>query len=128
MNKESYGMEVILDMKDCDVSTFTRKSIRKYFKELCELIDMIRCDMHWWDDFNVPEGERQTEAHTSGISAVQFILTSNITIHTLDLTGELYVNIFSCKSFNPEDAINFTKEWFRGKVNDSHTIKRGVYK
>jgi len=82
---ENYGVELILDLHDCDPSTFTRKSIRKYFNELCVLIDMEKGKLTWWDDLYTPEGEKETEPHLVGTSAVQFIKTSNITIHTLDM-------------------------------------------
>ena len=119
-----YGKELILDVHNCDSTTFTRKSIRKYFKELCVLIDMERCDLHWWDDYGLPPEECQTEPHLKGTSAVQFILTSNITIHTLDLLGNVYVNIFSCKDFDAKKAKRFTHEFFGGKIIQSILVVR----
>lgn len=121
---KSYGKELILDLHDCDASLFTREKIELYFVKLCELIDMERCDLHFWDDLDVPEEEQQTEAHTKGTSAVQFILTSNITIHTLDELGKVFVNIFSCKDFDAEVARNFTKEFFEGRIVSCHVIPR----
>lgn len=121
---DSYGKELILDLHECDSNTFTRKSIEKYFIELCELIDMERCELFWWDDLDIPEEEKQTESHLKGTSAIQFIMTSNITIHTLDLLGNVYLNIFSCKDFNDSDAVEFSEKWFEGNIVSSHTIER----
>lgn len=59
-----YGKELILDLHECDPLTFTRMSIGNYFKELCILIDMERCDLHWWDDYGVPPEEHQTDYHS----------------------------------------------------------------
>jgi S-adenosylmethionine/arginine decarboxylase-like enzyme len=73
---------------------------------------MERCDLHFWDDVGVPEEEKQTDPKTKGTSAVQFILTSTIVIHTLELTRAAYVNIFSCKDFDTEEAAKFTVKWF----------------
>ena len=109
---EGYGKELILDLHNCQVGRFARESIAQYFVELCELIGMERCDLHFWDDVGVPEGERQTHAKTKGTSAVQFILTSTIVIHTLDLMKTVYVNIFSCKEFDTDEAAKFTANWF----------------
>ena len=120
----SYGKELIIDLHNCDASTFDRRSIKKYFAELCDLIDMERCKLSWWDDHGVPEGEKQTEKHLKGTTAVQFILTSNIVIHTLDLLGNVYINIFSCKNFDSDEAMNFTAEWFKGEIVSSHEIDR----
>lgn len=121
---KSYGKELILDLHKCDPETFTRESIEKYFIELCELIDMERCELFWWDDVGVPEGEKQTEPHLKGTSAVQFIMTSNITIHTLDLMGNVYLNIFSCKDFNGSSAMVFSKRWFKGHIVNHRIIER----
>ena len=119
-----YGKELILDLHNCDSSTFTRKSIRKYFKKLCEKIDMNPEKLCWWDDYGLEPGFCQTLPHTKGTSAVQFILTSNITIHTLDILKNVYINIFSCKDFDAEIAKQFSSEWFKGTVVSSHIIER----
>ena len=107
-----YGIELILDLHGCDPSRFTRVAIEQFLEELCELIDMERCDLHFWDDVGVPEDERQTHPKTKGTSAVQFILTSTIVIHTLDLMKATYVNVFSCKDFDTDEAAEFTAKWF----------------
>lgn len=120
----NYGKELILDLHDCELGTFTRKSIRKYFKEVCTLIDMERCKLCWWDDLHTPEDEKVTEAHLVGTSAVQFILTSNITIHTLDLMARVYVNVFSCKDFDEDAAVEFTRRWFGGCVVTKTVVDR----
>ena len=127
-NKVRYGMEAIIDLKGCNVEKFTRKSIKKWLKILCdEKIDMVRDELVWWDDFDVNEEDKQNLPHTVGTSGVQFILTSSIVFHTLDMTGELYINIFSCKDFDGQTAIDFTKEWFEGEIRASHVIDRGNY-
>lgn len=122
--KIPYGYELILDLHGCDPNTFNRASIREYFKKLCKLIKMTRCELHFWDDINVPSKEQQTSPHTKGTSAVQFILTSNITIHTLDLLKNVYINIFSCKEFDVDIAKNFSAEWFEGNIVNSQVIER----
>lgn len=119
-----YGYELILDLHDCDPETFNRASIEKYFEKLCKQIKMIRCDLHFWDDVDVPPEEQQTSPHTKGTSAVQFILTSTIVIHTLDLMGAVYINIFSCKEFDKDKAEAFSKEWFKAGECRSQFIER----
>ena len=119
-----YGYELILDLHNCDPETFDRNSLKKYFKELCKQIKMIRCDLHFWDDVGVSPEEKQTSPHTKGTSAIQFILTSTIVIHTLDLMDAVYVNIFSCKEFDKDKAQAFSKEWFKANEVHSHFIER----
>jgi len=123
-NENPYGFELILDLHGCNVATFNRKSLKNYFEKLCKAIDMERCDLHFWDDVGVPPEERQTAPQTKGTSAVQFILTSTIVIHTLDLLKAAYINIFSCKPFDRQVAEELTKEWFGAKECRSHFIER----
>ena len=85
---------------------------------------MKRCEVYFWDDYGIPAKGKQTLPHTKGTSAVQFILTSNITIHTLDLLRAAYVNIFSCKQFDKKEAEKITKEWFGAKKCRSIFIER----
>ncbi len=119
-----YGYELILDLHGCDVDTFNRPSIEVYFEKLCKQIKMTRCDLHFWDDVGVPPEEQQTSPHTKGTSAVQFILTSTIVIHTLDLMGAVYINILSCKEFDKDRAETFSKVWFKAGDCRSHFIER----
>ncbi|GAI74020.1 unnamed protein product [marine sediment metagenome] len=111
-------------MHGCDVGRFTRKSIEEYFVAVCNAIGMEREDLHFWDYDGVPAEEVSNEAHLSGTSAIQFITTSNIVIHTLDLLGAVYVNIFSCKSFDKKVAEKLTKEFFGAKEIRTHFIER----
>jgi len=120
----NYGKELILDLHECDPSTFTRASIEEYFVQMCKKIDMKRCDLFFWDDFGLPPEECQTLPHLKGTSAVQFIMTSNITIHTLDIMKRVYLNIFSCKDFDPKVAEGFSLEWFKGKTVNKVIVDR----
>jgi S-adenosylmethionine/arginine decarboxylase-like enzyme len=113
---DTYGKELILDLKNCDPRAFNRASISEFFDQLCERIDMEQGDRHFWDDVGVPTEERQTDPKTKGTSAVQFIITSNIVIHTLDLLGTVYLNLFSCKDFDADEVEEFTRVWFDGEV------------
>lgn len=119
-----YGKELIIDLHDCNPRKFTRKDIRNYFRKICDLIDMERCKLTWWDDLHTPEKEKETEPHLVGTSAVQFIKTSNITIHTLDILERAYINIFSCKDFDEYTAAEFSKRWFEGRIVNQTMIRR----
>ncbi len=122
--EKSYGVELILDLHGCDVTTFNRESLDNYFETICKAIDMQRCELHFWDDVGVPPEEQQTSLQTKGTSAVQFILTSTIVIHTLVLHKAVYINIFSCKEFDKDKAEKLIKEWFGAKECRPHFIER----
>lgn len=121
-----YGVETIIDLYDCDITKFNRKNIRQYFSQVCKLLDVSPEDYYFWDDFRVPKDKQQTNPKTKGTTAIQFILTSNITIHTLDLIGTVFVNIFSCKSYDIEEATSFTAKFFGAQAHKSTTVERGI--
>ena len=121
---KNYGKELILDLHECDPSTFTRRSIRKFFKELCELIDMEKEKLVWWDYKGLPKEYEAAPPHLKGISAVQFIKTSNITVHTLDVLKRIYINIFSCKTFKESDVWDFAEKWFKGTIVNFAVVNR----
>jgi len=124
----SFGKEVILDLYECDIRKFNREDIEKYLKLLCDLIDMEREALHYWDYEDTDMTQADIDAlpdHLVGTSAVQFIKTSNVTIHTLDRLGAVLLNIFSCKDFDEHTAIGFSEWFFKGKIENSLTIIRG---
>ncbi len=120
----TYGFELILDLHGCNPATFTRSRLDQYFTKLCQVIDMEKCEVHFWDDVGVPIEEQQTSPQTKGTSAVCFILTSTIVVHTLDILDAVYVNIFSCKAFDPAVAAEFTENWFQAGSCKSTFVPR----
>lgn len=124
MANKDYGKELILDLHRCNPKKFTRREIARYFRQLCDLIDMKRDEMHFWDDYGVPAAERQTLPHLKGTSAIQFIMTSNVTIHTLDIMKHVYLNVFSCKDFDAKVAAEFSRKFFQGKIVNLKVVAR----
>jgi S-adenosylmethionine/arginine decarboxylase-like enzyme len=120
-----YGPELILDLFECDVSTFNRKSLRQFSKGMCKEIGMTPHKYVPWDDDNLPPEERQTEPKKKGYSAIQFLMESSITIHALELLGTVYINVFSCKGFDVVSACQFARDWFKAKRITSQLVLRG---
>lgn len=122
----SYGKELILDLYGCDVSKFNRESIKDWLDGLCKLIGMDQEDLHFWDYSEVrQEHIPYDKPHLVGTSAIQFITTSDIVIHTVDMLGECYINLFSCKDYDSIRALDFTKDWFGSGKYEYKTIERG---
>lgn len=118
MEKDVYGIELIIDMHGCDTHTFTKENLEKYFVDLCDSIGMKRHGkpLFWHDNSNTP--------HLKGVSAIQFIETSNIVVHALEILESTFVNIFSCKEFDTKKAEAFTKNFFKAKESVSKVIER----
>ena len=45
-------------------------------------------------------------------------------IHTLDLMKTVYVNVFSCKEFDTDEATTFVVDWFDAKDCIANVITR----
>jgi S-adenosylmethionine/arginine decarboxylase-like enzyme len=110
VTSERYGRELILDLGGCNVEHFTAGMIEAYCVLLCERINMRRCGFHC--AISEPSDETEGNPKTHGVSAVQFLYASSITVHALDLLGQLFVNVFSCDEFDPAEVERFTIDWF----------------
>lgn len=114
-NKDTmWGLEVQIDLTGCNPDSIRDKELIKDFVvELCDLIDMKRfgeCTVvHFGEDEKV-----------AGYSMTQLIETSLISAHFANLTNAAYINVFSCKDFDPEVVENFCCEYF--KAEDSNSV------
>ena len=106
--REYYGRHVMIGAPKCNSALRDKDSIRKFIKELVQKIDMVA--------FGEPFVERFGVGEEIGISAVQLIETSAITIHTNDGAGDLYLDVFSCKDFKTADVIDMVYHWFKPGV------------
>lgn len=116
-----YGQELILDLHQCSNATMS-VDIEGFCEELVELVDMQAEDFHIW--VSDPGDEKNPKIF--GISALQFILTSNITVHVLPLLqgGSVYLNLFSCKEFNSDIATKFVEHYFEATECRAQTLER----
>ena len=118
-----YGMELVIDMHDCDRTLFNREALTRFFNELCQRIKMSPQDLHFWD-YDTPEEKSVQPPHLKGTSAVQFIETSSITLHALDDLGRVYLNIFSCREFHVTTALDVAIEFFGAGWCAHHVFER----
>ncbi len=106
-----WGLMTSIDAKNCDPELIrSSDAIKQYVIELCDLIKMKR----FQDTVVVNFGEDEKVA---GYSMVQLIETSLISGHFANLTDAAYIDIFSCKLYNPYEAAEFTRHYF--KASDS---------
>lgn len=120
---KNYGKELILDLHGCNPELFNENDLTRFFQELCDLIGMQAEQLNFWG-YDDPEEKAAAPVHLKGTSAVQFISTSNITIHTLDDMKRVYLNIFSCKSFKSTIVKEFCEKWFDGEIVNATALTR----
>ncbi len=117
LKKGDYGMELVLDLYDCDPETIrSKKRLREFVDRLCVILKMKKYGKCYLPYFGL------TADHTPGYSLLQFIETSSITGHFAEKTNSAYLNIFSCKEFDPAKAAAFAKEFFGAR-----RMKKRVY-
>ena len=119
----AYGQECVIDVHDCNVR-FDREKIKVFCVTLCNLLEMEREDLHFWDYDGDPEGYANAPSHLKGISAVQFIKTSSITLHSLDDMRRLYLNVFSCKPFDAQALMDLVLRVTQGTIVNFHLLTR----
>ena len=71
----------------------------------------------WLDKFS--EG-------TPGISGFVMIAESHISIHTFPDQDYVFMDIFSCRNFDAEAAIDYLVDAFEAKNHKSNVVKRGL--
>lgn len=99
-----YGKHLIASFKRCNQNIIEKTLISDFLHQLAIDIDM--------QPFGQPIVERFGEGIEVGISGVQLIETSAITVHTNDMARDLYLDVFSCKDFDPDDVLRFVNERF----------------
>ena len=107
--KDLWGIEVSIDLKHCDPKTIrSAKKLEQFLIKICEHIKVKR----WGEPIiaNFGKGDK-----IAGYSIVQLIETSLISGHFVDKTNAAYINLFSCDYFDPLEAAEFTKKFFKAK-------------
>lgn len=121
-----YGYELILDVYECDPTTFTRVKIQEFFERICDKLSLTPEQLHWWD-YEDPVEKAAAPAHLKGTSAVQFISTSSLVIHVLDDLQIVFVNLFSCGKCSPDvqEIETWVLDFFGGRYITCHILERG---
>ncbi len=108
--KKIYGMELILELFDCDLKNLTSKEkIKEFVNSLCQAIKMKKHGPI------IIERYKGGGLFGEGYSFFQFITTSSITGHFIEPDRIAFINIFSCNVFNSKNAANFTQKFFQAK-------------
>lgn len=106
-DSEFWGYHLILNCKGCEADIDDGAMLSDFVKDLVVEIDMKAYKEPLLEYF----AEHNKEV--AGYSLMQFIETSAITGHFVSKNGDAYLDIFSCKYFDPEKAIKFVKERLR---------------
>jgi S-adenosylmethionine/arginine decarboxylase-like enzyme len=102
-----WGMMAVIDLHDADRERLADPdTIRAFVADVIDAIGMVAHGPTLLERFG--------EGDLEGWSAMQFIETSSLTIHADEVSGRCYVDVFSCKSFDPELAAGIASRYFGG--------------
>jgi S-adenosylmethionine/arginine decarboxylase-like enzyme len=102
-----WGMMAAIDLHGCDRTRLEDpETIRRFVPTVIEAIGMRAHGPLMIERFG--------EGDLEGWSAMQFIETSSLTIHADEFSGRCYVDVFSCKAFDPELATAIAERHFGG--------------
>lgn len=113
----NWGYHLVLDVARC-----TPKSIRcadniaRFSKQLVKDIDMI--------PYGQPQIVMFGTGNKKGFTLVQLIETSNICAHFVEETNDMYLDVFSCKKFDPTVVNRIVKDYFDPSVIHGHMLER----
>ena len=115
---EAWGLYTSVDIHNCDPAIIRDADmIRQYVVQLCDLIEIKRFGetqvVHFGEDERV-----------AGYSMIQLIETSLISGHFANLTNTSYIDVFSCKYYDPDIVANFSLEFFKGEEYNLNVVLR----
>lgn len=114
---EYWGYHLILDCSDADPDTIrSAENISNFAKELVKEIDMVA--------YGEPQVVRFGSGNKEGYTLIQLIETSNICCHFVEDSNSMYLDVFSCKLFEPQTVLNMVVKYFKVKNHKAAFINR----
>ena len=118
VSREPWGLLSCVDLYECDPEIIRdEQRIRRFVLELCDIIKMKRFGetqvIHFGEDERV-----------SGFSMTQLIETSLISAHFANQSNTTYLDVFSCKRYDPQVVADFSKRFFKAEKVTLQVINR----
>ncbi|HSL44999.1 MAG TPA: S-adenosylmethionine decarboxylase [Anaerolineales bacterium] len=113
-----WGVSSCIDLYECDLILMQNAdAIRDFAIQLCDRIKMRRY------------GETQVvffgdEPRVQGFSMTQLIETSLISAHFANASRAIYLDVFSCAPYDPDDAARFAADYFKAARYQLHVVHR----
>ena len=113
----TWGKHLMLDAAGCSPSMIGCPTvITSFSKTLVKRIDMV--------PFGQPQVVMFGSGNKKGYTMVQLIETSNICAHFVEENNSMYLDVFSCKDFDPLIVKEAVHEFFDAKYFNSKVVLR----
>ena len=119
--RSTFGTHLTLDLERCDPSTLADLSrIFDLLDKLPDLLNMTKVAPPYVFPYvgKVPDDR--------GITGFVVIAESHISVHTFELKGYAFVDVFSCKHFDTEEAKRFIVKALGAQCVKAHALTRGA--
>jgi len=112
-----WGHHLLLNARRCVPATIRSKPLIEAFsRDLVKKIDMV--------PYGKPKVVMFGSGNKKGYTLVQLIETSNITAHFVEETDDMYLDVFSCKEFDPK-VVKQVVSWYFKPINmDAKSVTR----
>lgn len=112
-----WGRSVSIDLHNCDSSLISNPGeISRFVKELAKKLRMKRV--------GPVKIKRFGHGKLRGYSMMQFIETSTIIAHFDEYGQRAFIDVFSCKRYNPLMVRTFCQKFFVAQNSSSHDLER----
>ena len=118
--EDTFGPHITLDLKGCHKDILSNYQLHfDFLKNIPVLIQMTPITQPYVFPYDglVPEDR--------GITGIVIIAESHISIHSFEEKGYCFIDIFSCKPFDTDKAIELIKETFQPIEIEINVVKRG---
>jgi S-adenosylmethionine/arginine decarboxylase-like enzyme len=119
MSENSYwGYHLIVNAGDCNKDAImSAGTIYDFTKELVNRIEMV--------SYGEPQIVKFGTGNKAGYTLVQLIETSNICAHFCDDTGDMYLDVFSCKPYDTNIVLELVDKYFLpNRVNNTYLTRQ----
>lgn len=101
---------IICDLTNCNQKITDEQALRQFLEDLAKMINM-----------SIIEGPIIAKGlpENPGLSALVIVDFSHISIHTFSKYNEVLIDIFSCRQFNKQIAIDYCLKFFEVDQKDS---------
>src|SRR3989338_4558572 len=118
-----FGLHVTVDASGCSKGKLSSQSIvYDILNKMPEKIGMTKMTLpyvaKWFDKFST--------STTPGISGFVMLAESHISIHTFPDYDYVFIDIFSCRRFDVENAAKYITDAFEAGKFTKKVVKRGL--
>lgn len=111
-----YGKQILVDAAGCNENLRSIDHVSTFLAEMPGKIGMRA--------FGDPLVYRFGDGDEIGLSGVQLLYSSAVVLHTNDGTGDLYLDLFSCRDYDADAVLREIQQAFEPASMESRVLFR----